>query len=50
VVVLGVGTLTFGVRPRAVSVVTYGLTAWSFLLELIGGASNVSHWLLDTSL
>ncbi len=49
-VVLGVGTLTFGVWPRAVSGVTYGLIAWSFLAELIGGDINASHWILDTSL
>ena len=50
VLLLGLGTLTFGVRPRAVAAVTYGLLAWSFLVELIGGIVNASHWLLDTSL
>ncbi len=50
VFVLGVGALTFGVRPRAISVVTYGLLVWSFLADIIGGIINVSHWVLDTSL
>ena len=50
VLLLGLGTLTLGVRPRATSAVTYGLLAWSFLVELIGGIVNASHWLLDTSL
>jgi ABC-2 type transport system permease protein len=50
VFVLGVGVLTFGVRPRALSSVTYGVLAWSFLVEIIGGVVNASHWLLDTSL
>jgi ABC-2 type transport system permease protein len=50
VFILGVGALTFGVWPRAVSAVTYGLLAWSFLVEIIGGIVNASHWVLDTSL
>jgi ABC-2 type transport system permease protein len=29
--------------------VVYGLVAWSFLVELIGGVINANHWLLDTS-
>jgi ABC-2 type transport system permease protein len=49
VFVLGVGALTLGVRPRAASAVTYGLLAWGFLVEIIGGIVNANHWLLDTS-
>jgi len=49
VFVLGVGVLTFGLWPRGVSMVTYGLLAWSFLVEIIGGIVNASHWVLDTS-
>jgi ABC-2 type transport system permease protein len=48
--VLGLGTLTLGLWPRGVSVVTYGLIAWSFLVEIIGTVVNASHWILDTSL
>jgi ABC-2 type transport system permease protein len=48
--VLGLGALTLGVWPRAVSSVAYGLLAWSFLVEIIGGVVNASHWILDTSL
>jgi ABC-2 type transport system permease protein len=48
--VLGVGALTFGVSPRAVTSVTYGVVAWSFLVDIIGGVINTSHWVLDTSL
>ena len=50
VFVVGVGVLTFGWWPRAVSPVTYGLIAWSFLVEIIGGIVDASHWVLDTSL
>jgi ABC-2 type transport system permease protein len=48
--VLGVGALAFGLRPRAVSTVTYALLAWSFLVEIVGGVVNAPHWILDTSL
>ena len=47
--VLGLGVLTFGVRPRAASIVTYGVLAWSFLIQIIGGIVNANHWLLDIS-
>jgi ABC-2 type transport system permease protein len=50
VFVLGIGALMFGVWPRAVSAVIYLLLAWSFLVEIIGGVVNSSHWVLDTSL
>ena len=47
---LGTGALILGVRPLAVGAVTYGLLAWSFLVELLSGLVNASHWVLDTSL
>lgn len=47
--VLGLGVLTMGVWPRATSVVSYGVLAWSLLIELAGGFFSSSHWLLDTS-
>jgi ABC-2 type transport system permease protein len=50
VFILGVGTLIQGIWPRAASAAVYGLVAWSFLVELIGGVINANHWLLDTSL
>jgi ABC-2 type transport system permease protein len=48
--VFAAGVLAFGVLPRAVDVATYGLIAWSFLVLLVGGIAQASHWLLDTSL
>ena len=47
---LGIGVLTIGVWPRATSVVTYGALAWSLLVEVVGGAVNLNHWILDTSI
>jgi ABC-2 type transport system permease protein len=47
--VLGIGVLAMGVWPRATTAVTYGVLAWSLLIELAGGFFSSSHWLLDTS-
>jgi ABC-2 type transport system permease protein len=47
---LGLGALVWGVAPRAASIAVYGVLAWSFLVELLGGIVNSSHWLLDTSI
>jgi polyether ionophore transport system permease protein len=48
--IVGIGLLTLGVKPRWTSGVMYGVIGWSFLLELIGPAINLNHWLLDTSI
>ena len=48
-VVLGAGALAIGVVPRAAVPVAYALLAWSLLVELVGGITHVSHWVLDTS-
>lgn len=48
-VIVGAGALAIGVAPRAAAAVAYVLLAWSFLVELIGGITHVSHWVLDTS-
>jgi ABC-2 type transport system permease protein len=47
--VLGIGVLGMGVWPRATTAVTYGVLAWSLLIEVAGGFFSSSHWLLDTS-
>jgi ABC-2 type transport system permease protein len=47
--VLGAGLLTLGLVPRAAATVSYGVIAWSLLIELAGGIAGSSHWLLDTS-
>jgi ABC-2 type transport system permease protein len=48
--VLGVGSLLYGLWPRGAVPVTYALVAWSFLVELIGSVVTTNHWLLDASL
>ena len=48
-VVVGAGALAIGVAPRAAAAVAYVVLAWSFLVELIGGVTHVSHWVLDSS-
>jgi len=47
--IVGVGALMFGLWPRATSVSVYGVLAWSFLVELVGGVVRLNHWVLDTS-
>jgi len=49
-VIIGLGILTFGIKPRWTSAVMYAVIGWSFLMELIGPAINLNHWVLDTSL
>ncbi len=49
-VILGVGLLAFGTQPRWTSRAMYIVIGWSFLLEMIGPAVKLNHWLLDTSL
>ena len=47
---LGFGVLTFGFAPRLTSAVSWGLLAWAFLLDMLGSALKVNHWVMDTSL
>jgi polyether ionophore transport system permease protein len=47
---LGIGVLTFGFAPRLTSVVCWGLLAWAFLLDMLGSALKVNHWVMDTSM
>lgn len=50
VFVLGMTTLGFGWFPRATSTIGYGILAWSFLVEIIGGIGAMNRWLFDTSI
>jgi ABC-2 type transport system permease protein len=47
---LGVGVFVFGFWPRLTSMAMYAIVAWSFLMEMIGSAIQLNHYLLDTSL
>ena len=47
---LGIGVLTIGFVPRLTSIVCWGLLAWAFLLDMLGSAIKVNHWVMDTSL
>ena len=49
IVILGIGVLTFGIRPRATSIVVYAVLGWSLLIVIVGGFGTLSHWVLDTS-
>lgn len=47
---LGIGVLVLGFAPRLTSIVCWGILAWAFLLDMLGSAIKVNHWLMDTSL
>lgn len=49
IVILGIGVLTFGILPRATSIIVYTVLGWSLLIVIVGGFGTVSHWILDTS-
>jgi ABC-2 type transport system permease protein len=49
-VVLGVGTLLYGIAPRLAVPILYAMVLWSFLVEIIGTSITSNHWLLDTAL
>jgi ABC-2 type transport system permease protein len=44
------GIFIFGLRPRLTTIAMYGIIAGSFLLEMIGSAINLNHYILDISL
>ncbi len=45
----GVGVLVLAVAPRMVSIITYTLFVWFFLVEILGSVVNMNHWILDLS-
>jgi ABC-2 type transport system permease protein len=47
---LGIGLLALGFMPRLTSAVCWGIVAWAFLLDMLGSAVKVNHWIMDTSL
>ncbi len=47
---LGIGMLAFGFAPRLTAIVCWGLLAWAFLIDMLGSAVRINHWVLDTSL
>ena len=50
VFILGLGLLTMGIAPRLTSLVTFGLIAWSFMVQMVSSGLNLNHWLLDLSI
>jgi ABC-2 type transport system permease protein len=50
VALLGIGVLAFGFAPRLTTMVCWGILAWAFLLDMLGSAVKVNHWVMDTSL
>lgn len=46
---LGASILALGFVPRLTTVVAYSVLGWSFMITLIASGTNISHWILDTS-
>ncbi len=44
------GVLVLGFRPRLSTAVTYGIVAWSFLVDLLGSFIKGADWLRNSSL
>ncbi len=49
VLILGIGVLVVGARPRMSAAVTYAVLVWSLLVEITSGVVGVNHWIIDTS-
>jgi ABC-2 type transport system permease protein len=47
---LGASILALGFIPRLTTVVAYSVLGWSFMVTLIASGTNISHWVLDTSI
>ncbi len=47
--VLGVGTLLYGLSARLAVPILYALVLWSFVVQIVGSSITTNHWLLDTS-
>ncbi len=47
---LGIGVFVFGWLPRATAVVCYGAVALSFLVQMLGSAVHLNHWIVDLSI
>lgn len=47
---LGIVLLGYGMLPRWAVTMAYSAVAWSFLVQLLGLAIRVNHWIMDTSL
>ncbi len=48
--VLGLGVLAYGLRPRLTGAVAYAIVTWSLLIELLGALTGALHWLSYTSI
>ena len=50
VALLGIGVGVLGFAPRLTAFACWGILAWAFLIDMLGSAIKVNHWVMDTSL
>jgi ABC-2 type transport system permease protein len=47
---LGIALFVFGFLPRWTTLAAYGVIALSFLVQMVGSAVHLNHWILDLSI
>ena len=50
ILLLGLAVFVIGFAPRWTGPVSFGVLAWSFLLDMLGSVVRLNHWVVDTSL
>ena len=50
ILLLGIGMLVYGFWPRRTTIAAYGVIALSFLIQTIGSAVHLNHWISDLSI
>jgi ABC-2 type transport system permease protein len=50
ILLLGMAILVVGFLPRWTTTASYGVLAWSFLIDMLGSVIHLNHWVVDTSL
>jgi ABC-2 type transport system permease protein len=48
--ILGLGTLLYGLTPRLLGPILYGIVLWSFIIEIVGTGLTTNQWILDTAI
>jgi len=47
---LGIGIFALGFLPRLTTIISYGIIAWSFIIQMVSSGLKVDQWILDTSI
>jgi ABC-2 type transport system permease protein len=50
VMLLGIAVAAYGFVPRLTTTIGWAVLAWAFLVQMVGLAMHLNHWLMDTSM